>query len=233
MTRTQPLQSRSRDRVEQILLAATELIEESGSAEALTTTAVAVRTEMSVATVYRYFDDRHAIIVALLDREFEKLVRSVVEELRGRKRVSVDELLALIICVHLEYFRGSRTAIPLWYSTRGALSVERHIAEQLGGLARWISQSSVEAGLIRADAPDWGVEPLVWICDQVFRYIFLQQRDAREQDQILGMVQKMLAGQVRKFATTQGREGMAATEIAEVAEKTLLEFVQSGRSDRP
>jgi AcrR family transcriptional regulator len=62
--RTVPRQQRARAAVNRILRATGELLDESGF-DALTTTAVAERAEVNIATLYRYFPDKYALIEAL------------------------------------------------------------------------------------------------------------------------------------------------------------------------
>lgn len=65
--RVAPAQERSRRTVERLLEAAVELLEE-GGADALTTSALAARAQVRIRTVYRYFEDRRAVLVAVAER---------------------------------------------------------------------------------------------------------------------------------------------------------------------
>jgi AcrR family transcriptional regulator len=62
--RTVPRQQRARDAVQRILKATGELLDDAGF-EALTTTAVAERAGVNIATLYRYFPDKFSIVQAL------------------------------------------------------------------------------------------------------------------------------------------------------------------------
>ena len=62
--RTMPRQQRARAAVNRILRAAGELLDDAGF-DALTTTAVAERAGVNIATLYRYFPDKFALIEAL------------------------------------------------------------------------------------------------------------------------------------------------------------------------
>ena len=62
--RTVPRQQRARAAVSRILQVTGELLDEAGY-DALTTTAVAERAEVNIATLYRYFPDKYALIEAL------------------------------------------------------------------------------------------------------------------------------------------------------------------------
>jgi AcrR family transcriptional regulator len=69
-TRKTPAQSRSRATVEVILEAAVQLLE-AGGERGFNTNAVAERAGVSIGTLYRYFPDKQAILVALARREME------------------------------------------------------------------------------------------------------------------------------------------------------------------
>lgn len=62
--RTMPRQQRARAAVNRILRATGELLDDAGF-DALTTTAVAERADVNIATLYRYFPDKFALIEAL------------------------------------------------------------------------------------------------------------------------------------------------------------------------
>lgn len=73
--RTVPRQQRARAAVNRILRATGELLDDAGF-DALTTTAVAERADVNIATLYRYFPDKFALIEALaLSIEAERLAK--------------------------------------------------------------------------------------------------------------------------------------------------------------
>lgn len=70
--RSEPRQPRAAARIEQILDAAALVVDDVGS-EQLTTALVAKRCGASIGTVYRYFPDRIALLIALAGRNLERL----------------------------------------------------------------------------------------------------------------------------------------------------------------
>lgn len=68
--RRRPSQQRARDTYDRLLDAAAEILAESGI-EALNTNAVADRAGVTVPTVYRYFPNKHALLVALAESYVE------------------------------------------------------------------------------------------------------------------------------------------------------------------
>jgi AcrR family transcriptional regulator len=82
VTRRQPQQDRARQKIALILEAATRLIER-GDILSLTTNAIAATAGISVGTLYQYFDDKDAILRALIDHEMAGIAARVTEVLQG------------------------------------------------------------------------------------------------------------------------------------------------------
>jgi AcrR family transcriptional regulator len=79
--RKTPSQARSAWTVDVILQAAAQVLEEGGE-DALTTKTVAERAGVSIGTLYQYFPNRDAILVALADREAQRIgerMRALIE----------------------------------------------------------------------------------------------------------------------------------------------------------
>ncbi len=79
--RRQPVQARSRERVEKILDAAVQLLIEEGY-DAVKTNAIARRADVSIGSVYQFFPNRFAIFGALAERYREKIAHSLESHLR-------------------------------------------------------------------------------------------------------------------------------------------------------
>jgi AcrR family transcriptional regulator len=78
--RHEPVQARAAHRIEALLDAAAAVVVEHGI-EHLTTALVAERAGASIGTVYRYFPDRVAVLVALAERNFERLRHAIEREM--------------------------------------------------------------------------------------------------------------------------------------------------------
>lgn len=76
--RREPLQQRSLARAQQILDVTAELLDEVGF-DALTTILIARRMGISVGTLYHYFPNKHAIMVALAERWLREVELSLEE----------------------------------------------------------------------------------------------------------------------------------------------------------
>ncbi|MEV6227838.1 TetR/AcrR family transcriptional regulator [Saccharopolyspora shandongensis] len=97
-----PVQKRSAERVERLLDACAELLDEVGYA-ALTTKEVARRAEVPIGTLYQFFPDREGLIGALAARNLESFLVRVADRLEreepdgisGIVDVTVDEFVTM------------------------------------------------------------------------------------------------------------------------------------------
>lgn len=80
LVRTEPIQERSAARVDALLDAAAEVVDEIGF-DRLTTAMVAERAGASIGTVYRYFPDRIVLLQALRDRAIERYRVAIVDRI--------------------------------------------------------------------------------------------------------------------------------------------------------
>ncbi|MDL5200633.1 TetR/AcrR family transcriptional regulator [Streptomyces sp. ALI-76-A] len=104
--RRAPVQRRSAERLTRILDACAELLDEVGY-DALSTRAVALRAEVPIGSVYRFFGNKRAMADALAQRNLERYTERVTERLEetgaGGWRAAMDAVLD-------EYLAMKRTA---------------------------------------------------------------------------------------------------------------------------
>ena len=89
--RKRPVQARSEVTVEALFEASIQVLLAVGYRK-LTTTRVAERAGVSVGTLYQYFPNRQALIMAVIERYLEDLVSSVERGCEGLKGRPLDEL---------------------------------------------------------------------------------------------------------------------------------------------
>ena len=104
--RRAPVQRRSAERLTRILDACAELLDEVGY-DALSTRAVALRAEVPIGSVYRFFGNKRQMVDALAQRNLERFSEQVTERLKqtgdGGWRSAMDAVLD-------EYLAMKRTA---------------------------------------------------------------------------------------------------------------------------
>ncbi|MFF3090339.1 TetR/AcrR family transcriptional regulator [Streptomyces nojiriensis] len=78
--RRAPVQQRSADRLARILDACAELLDETGY-ENLSTRAVALRAGVPIGSVYRFFGNKRAMVIALAHRNLDRYVDGIADRL--------------------------------------------------------------------------------------------------------------------------------------------------------
>jgi AcrR family transcriptional regulator len=111
--RRQPVQARSRERVEKILDAAVQLLAEDGY-DAVKTNAIARRAGVSIGSVYQFFPNRFAIFNALAGRYREKIARSLESYLTIGPDRSWEEALEETIDILAEMWRSDWAFHSVW-----------------------------------------------------------------------------------------------------------------------
>jgi len=211
VSRREPVQRRSRERVELILKAAVELLAE-GGVEALTMRSLAVRAEIPVATIYRYFANREEIIAAYLDHELVQIDEAVVAAVRALERVTVRSLAEAVALAHMRHHQAHPEGVPVWFGGRLNPAVLERVRELDARLAASLRAATAAAGML-AGAPTFTAEMLVRLFDRMFEFVFLVERTVEEQQTIVLTFVDIMASYLERFATPAGLEGMPAEEF--------------------
>jgi AcrR family transcriptional regulator len=101
--RNEPVQARAALRIEALLDAAAAVVDEHGI-EHLTTALVAERAGASIGTIYRYFPDRVAVLVALAERNLERM-RLAVDRVLEAEHASLADTLEAVVAAVVDTFR--------------------------------------------------------------------------------------------------------------------------------
>jgi AcrR family transcriptional regulator len=146
--RREPQQDRSRARLERVLGATTELLADLAPDE-VTTALIAERAGVSVAWIYRYFDNRQAIfdsiVLDAVHRLFEKTQLASLAAVEGDWRDGVRAVLD----ANVEFFTREPAFARLWsseYRSTKMLTANRvHDNDQ----ATWLYETMTAQGLLR------------------------------------------------------------------------------------
>ncbi|MCC8431632.1 TetR/AcrR family transcriptional regulator [Reyranella aquatilis] len=104
-----PRQARATQTVASIVEAAAQILEKGGLA-AFTTNAVAERAGVSIGTLYQYFGDKNALVMALARREMEAALADVARALQGEVDPSVEGRIRAMVRTIVHAFRGRQRA---------------------------------------------------------------------------------------------------------------------------
>lgn len=89
--RKSPVQARSLATVEVIFEATIQVLASQGLAQ-LTTARVAERAGLSVGSVYQYFPNKHALLIAVLTRHLQSVIHAVEAVCREQHRKSLEQI---------------------------------------------------------------------------------------------------------------------------------------------
>jgi AcrR family transcriptional regulator len=213
MTRRVPVQRRSRERVEEILKAAAELLGE-GGVDALTTRSLAAHAGIPVATIYRYFDNRDAIVAAYLDRQLAAIDEAVRNALLTIDGVTFRSLAEASALAHMRHHQAHPEGVPVWFGGRLNPAVDEMVRALDARLADQLRVAVRATGMMQG-APDFIAELLVRLFDRMFEFVFLTERSAAEQEEIVLTFVDMIASHMEHYATAAGIAGISPQELVE------------------
>jgi AcrR family transcriptional regulator len=116
--RREPIQKRSRERVERMLAVASALIAEKGS-DALRMGEVAEKAGVSIGSLYQFFPDKNAIIRALADRyqkESETCISEALAEVKDRK--GLEKAFSELVDIYYGIFLAEPVMRDIWSGTQ-------------------------------------------------------------------------------------------------------------------
>ncbi|TBW54635.1 TetR/AcrR family transcriptional regulator [Marinobacter halodurans] len=108
--RRRPLQARSRERVETILKHATLTIHDTG-VDGTSMSAIARSAGMSLASLYRYFPNKSAIVKAIAERHVEKLETLLRERLAS---CGPETIVETLLDVYYVFYRDEPAYQAIW-----------------------------------------------------------------------------------------------------------------------
>ncbi len=117
MSRPQPTQLRSRERVEAIFEATRELLRD-GGVERCTVAAIAAQADISPASLYRYFPDATSIIRALAESSLDEVHAGLVQLLSTITHADeIAPVLEAALDAYIRQFTTDRALRELWFGS--------------------------------------------------------------------------------------------------------------------
>ncbi|RMF15754.1 MAG: TetR/AcrR family transcriptional regulator [Gammaproteobacteria bacterium] len=181
--RRKPVQERSRERVDRILAVAAQLISEKG-VDALKTSEIAREAGISLASLYRYFPNKAAVIKAIAERHIEKLdvhIKAFVETL------DLESGFDQLIDTYAQFYRTEPGYKEIWSGVEAMPELQALDLGELYDNARDVSEAA------RARFPEVDPERLWLICVMLPRACGAVLRLAMNlsEEQATGMVDEL------------------------------------------
>ena len=149
-----PTQQRSRRRVEAILDAAERLVLADG-VEALTTRAIATQAGVPVASLYQYFADKEAVLLALAARDMEEMDAQVLGDLGRLEVLSVSSVVRTTMMAFVAVYHRRRAFVEIYLRGRTNAAVHQfgreHNARVAESLYAFAADAGIDARLPRVD----------------------------------------------------------------------------------
>jgi AcrR family transcriptional regulator len=184
--RREPVQQRSKERVERILAAAADLLAEGGP-DALKPTEVARRAGVPVGSVYQYFEDKAAILDVLVERYFERTTAALTASLLSRG--SLEELAEGLLEAIEDWYRMHQEE-PFWRQVLFGMLTDTTLQARNIEDSRRTAQVLADAVLARVDTDREALERRVLVLDHLVvaaLQLALAQPSRAEQDAVFAV----------------------------------------------
>jgi AcrR family transcriptional regulator len=159
-----------------------------------------------VASIYQYFSDRDAILLAIVERDTAEMDEQVAEDLGKLEVWSVASLVETTMRAYVTVFHRRPAFVEIWLRGRTNQAVHdfgrthnRRTAASLHDLAQGL-------GLIGKDTPTAVAELAVEIGDRVFQLAF--EENDRGDDFLVEEGIAMVTAYASSHATTAGLDGV-------------------------
>lgn len=198
-----PTQARSRERVERILDAAAELVVTEG-VDGLTTRSIAEAAELPVASLYQYFADKEAVLLALCERDMAEMDDQVARDLAAAGELTMAGLVETSMRAFVKVYHRRPAFMQIWMRGRTNTAVydygrhhNKRITENLLAYAAGLglvdqgSYSDAELAAIGELAVELG--------DRAFQLAF--ERDPHGDEFLIDEAIDLVAGYLQKVTT--------------------------------
>ena len=166
-----PQQVRSRDRVQRILEVAGEIVVDQG-VEAITTRAIAAGADLPVASLYQYFADKEAVLLALVERDVTEMDAQVEEDLGALTVLSVRSIVETTMRAFVKVYHRRPSFVTIWFRGRTSVAVQDYIRAHNRRMARELFHLARSAGMVFEDSDGRYAELAVEVADRVFQLAY-------------------------------------------------------------
>ncbi|GAA2071569.1 hypothetical protein GCM10009780_03810 [Actinomadura alba] len=204
--RRAPVQRRSKERVQRILDAASDLIVERG-VSALGTRTIAERASVPVASLYQYFADKDDILLALVERDTAEMDAAVAAAVGALETVSVRMTVTATMRAFVTIYHQRPAFVVIWWRGRTSRAVYDFCRVHNKQIAADLFTFAQDMGLVRPDTDPQVAELAVEVGDRVFQLAF--ENDLRGDQRIIAEGIELVTGYLERYATPAGIAGIS------------------------
>jgi AcrR family transcriptional regulator len=166
-----PQQVRSRDRFEKILQVTSDLVV-AGGVEAVNTRVIAAAAEIPVASLYQYFADKEAILLALAERDLEAMNEQMAADLDTLSTLTVRAMAETVVRAMVTVYRRRPSLVMIFVRGRTIPAVRDFCRRRNRQVARDLFESARQAGMVREPSNVLWAELAMEIIDRLFQIAF-------------------------------------------------------------
>lgn len=166
-----PQQERSRGRVQRILEVAGEIVVD-GGVEAISTRAIASGAGLPVASLYQYFADKEAVLLALVERDVAEMDAQVEEDLATLTTMSVRTMVETTMRAFVKVYHRRPSFVMIWFRGRTNAAVNDYCRSHNQQTARNLFHIARSAGMVVEGSDGLYAELAVEVADRIFQLAF-------------------------------------------------------------
>lgn len=200
-----PTQERSRRRVEALLDAAARQVVEQG-VEALTTRGIAQAAGVPVASLYQYFADKEAVLLALAERDMAEMDEQVLTDLAALDVLTVADVVRTTMRAFVAVYHRRRAFVEIYLRGRTNVAVDQFGRAHNASVAATLHAFAAEAGLARPELTPAMAQLAVEVGDRVFQLAF--EHDADGDPVLIEEGIAMVTAYLERYATPAGIAGV-------------------------
>lgn len=196
-----PTQARSRERVERILDAAAGLVVTEG-VDGLTTRSIADSAGLPVASLYQYFADKEAVLLALCERDMAEMDDQVATDLAHLAELSIATLVDTSMRAFVKVYHRRPAFMQIWMRGRTNTAVYDYGRHHNKRITENLLAFAADAGLVdQGDYTDAELlaigELAVELGDRAFQLAF--ERDPRGDDFLIDQAIELVTGYLERI----------------------------------
>ncbi|MDQ6523804.1 TetR/AcrR family transcriptional regulator [Nocardioides sp. LHD-245] len=206
-----PAQARSRERVERILDAAARLVVSNG-VDGLTTRSIAEAAELPVASLYQYFADKEAVLLALCERDMAEMDDRVATDLAlladpaNPAELTIASMVETAMRAFVTVYHRRPAFMQIWMRGRANVAIYDYGRHHNRRIAANLLAFGLGAGLLGTDRYDDDemtaiAELAVEVGDSAFQLAF--EHDPRGDEFLISQAIALVSGYLERV--TSGR----------------------------
>ena len=197
-----PTQARSRERVERVLDATSELVV-AGGIDGISTRSIAARAQLPVASLYQYFSDKEAVLLAICERDMAEMDDQVATDLAALDELTIGSLVETSMRAFVKVYHRRPAFMQIWMRGRTNAAVYEYGRRHNRRIAADLLAVATDAGLV--DAGDFTTGELASVAelavelgDRAFQLAF--EHDARGDAFLIDQAIELVAGYLDRIA---------------------------------